>query len=58
MGTGSWAALVVLKDVEVAGIRRENPRSVLVGVTLINHILSAGCVGIKAFGSGPYKPGV
>lgn len=44
MGTGSWAVLVVLKDVWVASIRREDPMSVLVRVTLINHILSAGCV--------------
>lgn len=43
MGTGSWAVLVVLKDVWVAAIRREDPMSVLVRVTLINHILSAGC---------------
>lgn len=44
MGTGGWAVLVVLKDVWVASIRREEPMSVLVRVTLINHILSAGCV--------------
>lgn len=44
MGTVRWAVLVVLKDVWVAGIRREDPKSVLVRVTLINHILSAGCV--------------
>lgn len=44
MGTGSCAVLVVLKDVWVASIRREDPMSVLVRVTLINHILSAGCV--------------
>lgn len=44
MGTGSWAVLVVLKDVWVASIRREDPMSVPVRVTLINHILSAGCV--------------
>lgn len=44
MGTGSWAVLVVLKDVWVAGIRREDPMSVPVRVTLINHVLSAGCV--------------
>lgn len=43
-GPGSWAVLVVLKDVWVASILREDPMSVLVRVTLINHILSAGCV--------------
>lgn len=45
--------LVVLKDVWVAGVLRElmgaggvggDPTSVPVRVTLINHILSAGCV--------------
>lgn len=35
----------MMKDVWVAGILREDPMSVLVRVTLINHILSAGCVG-------------
>lgn len=44
MGTASWAVLVVMKDVWVACIRREDPMSVPVRVTLINHILSAGCV--------------
>lgn len=41
--TSSWPVLVELKDVWVASIRRENPMSVLVRVTLINHILSPGC---------------
>lgn len=44
MGTVSWAESVVLKDVWVARIRREDPKSVLVRMTLINHILSVGCV--------------
>ncbi len=44
MGTSSWAVLVVLKDVWVASVLREDTKSVLVRVTLINHILSAGCV--------------
>lgn len=44
IGTGSWTVWVVLKDVWVAGILGEDPMSVPVGVTLINHILSAGCV--------------
>lgn len=41
---GGGAVLVALKDEWVASIRREDPMSVLVRVTLINHILSAGCV--------------
>lgn len=36
--------MAVLKDVWVAGVLGEDPMSVLVRVTLINHILSAGCV--------------
>lgn len=53
-GAGSWEVLVVLKDVWVAGVLRGlmgegggeggDPTSVPVRVTLINHILSAGCV--------------
>lgn len=36
--------MVVLKDMWVASVRGEDPMSVLVRMTLINHILSAGCV--------------
>lgn len=43
-GVSSWTVPVELKDVWVASLRRENPMSVLVRVTLINHILSPGCV--------------
>lgn len=41
---GGSAAVVLLKKMWVANVRGEEPMSVLVRMTLINHILSAGSV--------------